>query len=140
MARELSEAQVRTRLTDRGYTDAAITAAIERLVRDRVIDDHRTAMAVARTEAVVRRHGPHRVKGKLLSLKIDRDVVQDVMSELFGAIDEDQLINTTLDRRLRGRPERLQDPAERRKLIAYLVRQGFSASAASTAVRIRSRG
>ena len=140
MARELSEAQVRTRLADRGYTDAAIIPAVERLLHDRVIDDRRTAAAVARTETLVRRHGPHRVMGKLLSLKIDRELAKEVMSELFGVDDEEALINATLDRRLRGRPERLNDPAERRKLLAYLVRQGFSASSASSAIRHRSRG
>ena len=139
MARELSEAQVRTRLADRGYTEAAITPAVTRLLQDRAIDDRRTATAVARTEALVRRHGPRRVMGKLISLKIDRDVAKEVMSELFGAADEDELLATALDRRLRGKTERLQDPAERRKILAYLVRQGFSASAASNAIRNRSK-
>jgi SOS response regulatory protein OraA/RecX len=40
---------------------------------------------------------------------------------------------------LRGKPERVKDPGERRKLLAYLVRQGFSASAASNALRKRSK-
>ena len=139
-ARELSEAQVRARLAEKGYTDTAIKPAMERLLEDRTIDDHRVATAVARTEARVRRHGPHRVLGKLIAMKIDRDLAKTVVRELFGEADEDALIDKALERKLRGKTERLSDPKERQKLIAYLVRQGFSASAASTAIRNKSKG
>ena len=138
-ARELSEAQVRARLADKGYTDTAITSAVERLLQDRTLDDRRTATSVARTEARVRRHGPHRVMGRLVAMRIDRDLAKDIVRELFGEEDADALLEQTLDIRLRGRPERLTDPRERRKILAYLVRQGFSASAASAAIRNKSK-
>ena len=138
-ARELSEAQVRIRLADRGYTSAAIGPAVERLVQDRTIDDRRAATAVTRTEARVRRHGPWRIMGKLIAMKIDRDLAKEVVKDLFGETDEEELLETTLERRLRGKPERLKDPKERRKLLGYLVRQGFSASAASNALRRKSQ-
>jgi regulatory protein len=136
-ARELSEAQVRHRLAERGYTDAAIRTAIARLIQEQTIDDRRAATAVARTEARIRRHGPRRVLAKLNAMQIDRDLARDVVRELFGDTDEEELLETALERRLRGKPERLKDPDERRKLLAYLVRQGFSPSAASNALRNR---
>jgi len=134
-ARELSEAQVRSRLAEKGYAEIAIQPALERLLRDRTIDDRRAATAVARTEARVRRHGPHRVMGKLIAMHIDRDLARDVVRELFSEEDEEALLGRTLELRLRGSRERLRDPRERRKILAYLVRQGFSASAASAAIR-----
>ena len=137
-ARELSEAQVRSRLAEKGYTEIAITPALERLIRDRAVDDRRAATAVARTEVRVRRHGPHRVMGKLIAMHIDRELAKEVVRELFGEQDENALIERTLETRLRGNPERLKDPRERRRILAYLVRQGFSASAASTAIRNKS--
>jgi regulatory protein len=138
-ARELSEAQVRTRLADRGYTTEAIGPAVERLLKDRTLDDRRAATAVARTEARVRRHGPRRVLGKLVAMHIDRDLAKEVVSELFGEEEEEALLDRLLERRLRGKPERLKDPGERRKILAYLVRQGFSASAAASAMRKQSK-
>ncbi len=90
-ARELSEAQVRSRLAEKGYTEIAIKPALERLIQDRTVDDRRAATAVARTEARVRRHGPHRVMGKLIAMHIDRDLARDVVRELFGEEDEDAL-------------------------------------------------
>jgi regulatory protein len=134
-ARELSEAQVRARLAEKGYTDIAIKPAVERLLQDRTLDDRRAATAVARTEARVRRHGPYRVMGKLMAMQIDRDLAKDIVRELFGEEDEEALLEKTLETRLRGNPERLTDPRERRRILAYLVRQGFSASAASAAIR-----
>jgi regulatory protein len=138
-ARELSEAQVRNRLEQRGYTIAAILPAIQRLKDERTLDDVRAATAVARTEAKVRRHGPRRVMGKLIAMRIDRDLAKEVVRDLFGESDEEELLEATLERKLRGKPERLKDPAERRKILSYLVRQGFSASAASGLMRKRSR-
>jgi regulatory protein len=138
-ARELSESQVRTRLADRGYTETAIGPALDRLIQDRTIDDRRAAAAVARAEAHVRRHGPRRVMGKLIAMKIDRDLAKEVVTDLFGETNEEALLEATLERRLRGKPERLKDPKERRKLLGYLVRQGFSASAASSAIRTKSK-
>ena len=138
-ARELSEAQVKKRLANRGYSDAAIGPAVARLIQERTIDDRRTATAVARTEAEVRRHGSRRVMRKLLSLQIDRGLAKEVIADLFGDKDEDELLEAALTRRLRGNPGRLTDPRESRKVLAYLVRQGFSPAAAQRAIRNRSK-
>jgi SOS response regulatory protein OraA/RecX len=133
-ARELSESQIRTRLAEKGYSDIAITPAVERLLQERTLDDRRAATAVARTEAHVRRHGPHRVMSKLMAMHIDRDLARDIVRELF-AEDEAALLEKALETRLRGSTERLTDPRERHRVLAYLVRQGFSAAAATAAIR-----
>jgi SOS response regulatory protein OraA/RecX len=70
-----------------------------------------------------------------MTLRIDRDLAKEVVRELFGETDEAELLETTLARRLRGTPERLNDPRERQKIHAYLVRQGFSTTAARNAIR-----
>ena len=138
-ARELSGAQVRTRLADRGYSSGAIDAAVQRLIDNRALDDRRAAMSVARAEVRGRGRGPGRVMGRLLHMRIDRDLAKEVVREVFGDTPEDDLLEAALNRRLRGRPERLADPLERRKLVAYLIRQGYSASSAARAVRSKSR-
>jgi regulatory protein len=138
-ARELSEAQVRERLEERGYSQEAISPAIKRLKDERALDDLRAATMIARTEAKVHRHGPRRVMGKLVAMRIDRDMAKEVVRNLFGETDEQDLLEATLERRLQGKPERLADAKERRKIRAYLVRQGFSPSSASSLVRKKSR-
>ena len=138
-ARELSEAQVRKRLARHGFTDEAISPAVERLLQNRAIDDRRTAVAVARTEARVRRRGPRRVLSKLMALEIDRDLAREVVRDLFGEDGEDELLEMALDRRVGDGLDHLKDVRERQKILAYLVRQGFSASAASRVLRRKSK-
>ena len=138
-ARELSEGQVRERLDRRGYTPKAVEPAVQRLIQQRTLDDRRCATAMARTEARIRRRGPRRVMGRLIAMRIDRDLAKEVVAELFGETEEQDLLEQTLDRRLRGNTAKLKEPNERRKLLGYLVRQGFSASATSSLIRKRSR-
>jgi SOS response regulatory protein OraA/RecX len=137
MRRELSEGQVRSRLLERGFNHGAADAALDQLRKEHALDDRRAATAVARTEARVRRHGRRRVWAKLAAMQIERGLAREVVNEVFGEDDETGLLEAALERRLRGRPERLKDPRERRKLQAYLVRQGFPASAAHAAIRRR---
>ena len=125
--------------TTRGYTSKAVDPAVQKLIQQRTLDDRRCATAVARTEAKIRRRGPRRIMGRLIAMRIDRDLAREVVSELFGDTDEQDLLEQTLDRRLRGNTAKLKDPNERRKLLGYLVRQGFSASAASGLIRKKSR-
>ena len=68
-------------------------------------------------------------------MHIDREIARDVIREVFGTDDEGALIDAALDRRLRGHVEKLRNPDERRKIMAYLVRQGFAASEAHAAIR-----
>ncbi len=137
--RDLSTAQVRDRLARRGYTESAIAEALTRLTRDGTLDDRRAARAVARTEANIRRRGPHRVMSRLASIGIDRDLAKEVTLELFGEQDEQDRLEQALDKRLRSSRATLADPAGRQKLLAYLVRQGFSSSASSALIRKRAR-
>jgi regulatory protein len=138
-ARDLSEGQVRERLDRRGFTARAIGPAIQRLIQERTLDDRRAATAMARTEAKIRRRGPRRIMGRLIAMRIDRDLAKEVVRDLFGDTDEQELLEQTLDKRLRGNSAKLNAPNERRKLLGYLVRQGFSPSAASDLIRKRSR-
>jgi regulatory protein len=129
---------VRERLAERGYSPAAIARAVDRLVEERALDDRRAATVVARTEARGRRRGPRRVMARLMAMRIDRELAKEVVQDLFGDTGEQEMLEQSLDRRLRGNPERLADPRERQKILAYLVRQGFSPSAASRLLRKKS--
>jgi regulatory protein len=138
-ARELSESQVRARLLERGFSEKAVDEAVDRLLQEGTIDDRRAAATIARLEARVRRHGPRRVAARLLAMQLDRDLVREVVNDIFAGDQERELLEASLDRRLRGKPELLKDPRERRRVHAHLVRQGFSVSAASSAIRNRTK-
>ena len=133
--RELSEAQVRTRLARRGCDADAITNALERLKRDRTLDDHRVARAAARLEAGIRHRGPARVRQRLQSMGLADDVVQKAVTEAFEDVDELALLDAAYERRLKGRELAELDDKARARLVRGLVGQGFSFGAVLRKVR-----
>jgi regulatory protein len=134
--RELSVAQVRERLTRKGVDAAAVQDAVSRLVANGTLDDLRVARAVARTRANVKRQGRSRVVRELANIGISRDIAQQVISEVFGDLDEQALLDEALTRRLRGSVS-LSDAAARRRITGALLRQGFSPGDIQSAIRKR---
>ena len=134
--RELCEAQVRTRLARRRFEPDDIEAAVTRLRRERALDDRRTALACARTEAHLKRHGRLRALRKVEALGIASDVAREAIAEVFGDLDEDLLIEQALDRRL-GPHASLEEAPAVRRLHRYLLAQGFDAARVHAAIRNR---
>ncbi len=133
--RELSEAQLRTRLARRGCDPDAIDQALDRLKRDRTLDDGRVARAAARLEAGVRRRGPARVRQRLQAMGLASDLIQQAVAEAFEEVDESALLDTAFERRLRGRALAELDDKARARLVRGLVGQGFSLGAVLKRVR-----
>jgi regulatory protein len=134
--RELAEAQVRAHLDKRQFRQEDVDAAVARLRRERALDDRRTALACARTEVRLRHHGRVRVLRHIEALGIPRDVARDAVAEVFADLDEAELLEQALDRRLR-RGTALDDPVAVRRVHRYLIGQGFDPSAVTGLLRRR---
>ena len=134
--RELSEAQVRARLARREFEPEVIDAAVARLQAERALDDRRTALACARTEAHVKRHGQRRALRTVEALGIDRGLARAAVAEVFSDIDEDELIAQALDRKLRGSGS-IEQAAVARRVHRYLLARGFDAGRVHAAIRSR---
>ena len=134
--RELSEAQVRARLARREFEPDDVDAAVSRLKEERALDDRRTALACARTEARVKRHGRLRALRSVEALGIDRDIARAAVAEAFADLDEDALIAQALDRKLRNGAA-LEEATVARRLHRYLLAQGFDAGRVHAAIRSR---
>jgi regulatory protein len=134
--RELAEAQLRARLDKRKFSPDDVESAVARLRRERALDDRRTALACARTQVRLRHHGRTRVLRHIQALGISRDVAREAVAEVFTELDETELLEQALERRLR-RGTGLTDPAAVRRIYRYLVGQGFNASAVTGLLRRR---
>jgi len=132
--RELSVAEMRSRLLDREYTPEEADAAIAKLIEAGALDDRRVAGAYARTASKVKGRGRLRVTRELQAMGIAREVVADAVAEVFGDLDERALIQRAIDKKLRGgrKPRTLQ---ERARLYQFLMRQGFTPAAVAAALR-----
>jgi regulatory protein len=136
--RELSEMQVRTRLVRKGHDRDAIDAAIARLREEHAIDDARVAEAIARTETSVRRRGKLRVRMQIARAGIAKGTAKAAIDQVFGGIDDTELLEASLRKRLRGR-DAIADDREFQRLYRYLVGQGFESDRVLAALNARRR-
>jgi regulatory protein len=137
--RELSTRQLRERLARRKFDSREIDSAIDRLTRDRTLDDHRVALAWARMEASIRRHGRRRVFQQLQRLGIRVDTAKDAVAEVFAEIDEAAMLDRAIARRLKGATvDALNDKAVAR-IVRGLVGQGFEPAQVYARLRPRHR-
>jgi regulatory protein len=146
--RELSERQVRDRLSKREYDDDSIDTAVARLKAERALDDRRVALACARSAVRLKGRGRERVRRAIESLGISRDLARAAVDEVFGEIDESALIDRALDKRwprviAAGSAKPDSPGIERRELqriYQALVRQGFPPDRVMQAIRSRGAG
>jgi regulatory protein len=136
--RELSEAQVRSRLARRGAGEDAIDAAVDRLIREHALDDRRVALAYARSAVTLKGRGPARVRRDIEALGIDRDLSRAAVDEVFGDVDQGSL----LDRALTRRWPRTGSPDQRalHRIYRGLIQQGFPPDQIRAALRARRAG
>jgi regulatory protein len=134
--RELSEAQLRQRLTRRRHDADAIEAAIERLREDKSIDDTRVAEAIARSQTSLRKRGKLRVRLQIERAGIPGAIARRVVDEVFADLDADALLDAALAKRLRPGDDIADDRAFNR-LYRYLVGQGFDSDRVIALLRTR---
>ena len=127
--RELSEAQVRTRLARKEFAADDIDAAVERLLQDGTLNDRRVALAAARLESAVRHRGRSRVVQKLRTLGIGSEIAESAVSEVFEEVDEGALLDRAFERRLRGQEPKDLDAKGRGRIVRGLAGQGFAIEA-----------
>jgi regulatory protein len=134
--RELTEAQVRTRLARRKFEEDAIDAAVARLLQEGALDDRRAAFACARMEAHIRRHGQLRALRRLQTLGIERGLARTAVAEVFADLNEDELIAQAIERRLRHGAS-LREQRVVTRIHRYLLGQGFDAERVNAAIRAK---
>ena len=128
-ARELSEAQLRTRLTRRELDPDEIESTIEKLRHDGTLSDHRVALAAARMESTIRHRGRGRVLQKLRQMGIDGSLAESAVNEVFEDVDENALLDRAFERRLRGKSPADLDEKGRARIVRGLAAQGFAIEA-----------
>ncbi len=136
--RELSAAQLRTRLARRKFESDDIDATIGRLLKDGTLDDRRVAVAAARLEGAIRHRGRRRVLQRVQQLGISASLAKVAVDEVFGDLDEAALLDRAIEKRLRGASARTLDPKAMARVVRSLVGQGFEPG--KIYARLRTRG
>ena len=134
-ARELSESQIRARLKRRKFDADDIDSAVSRLKENRTLNDRRVALAIARMESSIKRRGRARVIQKIRQAGIDGDTADDAVREVFEDVDESDLLDQALERKLRGKTVKELDDKGRARMMRALIGQGFSFEAVMKRLR-----
>jgi regulatory protein len=125
-ARARSARDLRTRLLRKGEPEAEVTAAIERLVANGLLDDAAYARQVARAKGAGGKMSKGRVRQELYRLGVARDVADAAITEVWAeeSIDASDAIEHLARKKL-ATMAGLDPPTQRRRLYAYLARRGY---------------
>jgi SOS response regulatory protein OraA/RecX len=92
------------------------------------------AEAIARMETGIRKRGKVRVRIQLERAGIAKETARTAIDDVFGAIDDDALLQSSLQKRLRGR-DTIADDREFARLFRYLIGQGFESDRVMKALK-----
>lgn len=124
-AKPRSVAELRERLLEKRWTDAAIVdAVIEKLKGYKYLDDEQYARDVASSKLRQKPQGRMKLQQSMSRKKLDRGTVDAAIADAFEKLPESELIDRAIEKRLRlkGLPETREDV---KKFYDFLMRQGF---------------
>jgi len=127
--RDRSMLEMERKLRDRSYSAVVCGEIIARLTKSGYLDDRRFAERWA--ESAVRNgrgYGP-RLRLELLRKGIDREIVTEVVACVTAAYDEFDTLSALVSEKFAGFDPVTASDREKRRIVAYLQRRGFSLAA-----------
>jgi regulatory protein len=129
--RPRSEAEVRKKLEDYGYSQEVIVGVVQRLLDNRFLEDNEFARMWIENRNTFRPRSQRILKMELRQKGIENDVIEDALSE---TVDDEELAYEAAIRRA-PRFADLDWKTFREKMSGYLGRRGFSYGTISPIVR-----
>src|SRR5216684_358179 len=129
-----SEGELRRKLEMKEFARDVIDTTVDRLRRERWLDDDRFAAAYVRTR-VRKGIGLLRIKRELVAAGVESETIARALDESVPDHDERAAALISARKRLAVLRRRDDDASIRDKLVAYLFRQGYDSSMAMDVVR-----
>jgi regulatory protein len=136
--RDHSAAELRRKLKTKGYEEAEIEGSIARLLELSYLDDARFARSFVESSIRNGRGYGARLKLELARRGVAGDIVQETLAQASEEFGEAATLARTIERRFAGFDPDTASDKERRKVVAYLQRKGFSLSAILAGLKIHS--
>ncbi len=118
--RPRSQVEVERRLRQKGYAADAIAAAVERLCRQRYLDDATFARSWMEQRQRTRPRGTRGLNHELRQKGVDKTVIDTLLTD----VDEEAAAWTAIEKKL-DRWRGLERDAFRKKVMGFLSRRGF---------------
>lgn len=126
--RDYSRAELRQRLVDRGFDQERIDAALQRGLALGYLDDARYALSRATSLLTQGRAVGPRILADLRRHGISEEVALQALAMARKGCDEEQLLQALLERRFPNFNYDTAPAKERRRVVHFLQRRGFSLS------------
>jgi regulatory protein len=134
-----SEAELRRKLQSKKFENETIDSTLDRLRKERWLDDERFAAAFVRTRAQ-KRIGRLRIKRELSAAGVSDDAAERAVTEHLEPDREDEALLAACQKRMRVLARRhgedyLATDEGHSKLVSWLVQKGFELDAVLRNVR-----
>lgn len=137
--RERSEAELSRRLQQKGFTAEAIAEVLQRCRRWGYLDDARFARERARALVQNGRAVGPRVLADLRMRGVSEALAREALAEVTAGTDEETLLAELFERRFAGFDAARATDKERRRVLNYFLRRGFSLATVLTFFNARER-
>jgi regulatory protein len=132
--KELTRAELATRLRKRGFDAEAVELAIERLADIGEIDDARFARRYAEDKRQLRGWGTERIRETLRGRGVAGEDIEEALRALGGEAEVESAVEL-----LARRADGLDSEAARSRALGFLARRGYDSETAYEAIRIAER-
>jgi regulatory protein len=133
--RDSSVAGVERKLRDKGFAESVVTETVVRLQESGYLDDRRFARQWAESAIRNGRGYGSRLRLDLARHGVPAEIVTEILSSLAAEYDETETIDGLLKRKFAGFCPASASDREKRRVIQYLQRRGFSTAAIFSAFR-----
>ncbi|QWV96958.1 recombination regulator RecX [Geomonas nitrogeniifigens] len=127
--RDHSEGELRKKLSGKGYQEGEIEASVARMKELGYLDDLRFARSFASSALRNGKGVGPRLKLELSRRGVAGNIVSQVLDELALEYSEAELLTQLMQRRYPGFDAATASDKEKRRIVGYLQRKGFSLSA-----------
>jgi len=133
------EQELRRKLRVKKFERDVIDATLDRLRREKWLDDERFAASFVRAR-MQKRIGRARIRRELIASGIDDAVADRALRENVDSDREREDLATECEKRIRMMKRRhgddvLESPEARKKLAAYLLKRGYDAALVQSVVK-----
>ncbi len=107
-----SEAEMRKRLLERGFSEECVQKTIEELKNKGFVNDEKFSYLFAYDELTLKHHGPRIIKMKLKALGVNEEIIEKSLKKVLEEVDLAEIIREML-KKVNINPKE------------YLLRRGF---------------
>jgi len=127
--RDRSIAEIERKLADRGFPSDVAGGVVARLSGSGYLDDRRFAARWAEWAVTNGKgYGP-RLCHELIRRGVSREIALETVSGITASYDEQETVSALIARKFAGFDPESASPRERKRVLDYLQRRGYSAAA-----------